>query len=303
MHFSFSRLSHFCWTAGKENIRLFRPRAQVFCVYYVCFVRNTLWSPRPAREAQSGTSGYERHSAIFTFLVLHMCTGVTNLPFASFYFIYLFLCFETLEVRDIGAAVHSIWRIFLLRAHSRGRMARKICILRTYAAPIHRTSFEEVRRISNLRGVLQLGRKECVCQKLEQHYINHKYYTKQRYMNQNRDIWTKTEIYEPKQRYINQNRDIWTKTEIYEPNKLTPYHLLLDSAPNLGPLICRWEINKFENCWYKSVRFLEVLKLLFQKFLNLSSSQWDMSGPVFGALSNNRWSGGTKSKINNNQNI
>ncbi len=25
-------------------------------------------------------------------------------------------------------------------------------------------------------------------------------------------------------------------------------HLLLDSAPNLGPLISRWEINKFENC-------------------------------------------------------
>ncbi len=25
------------------------------------------------------------------------------------------------------------------------------------------------------------------------------------------------------------------------------YHLLLDSAPNLGPLISRWEINKFEN--------------------------------------------------------
>jgi hypothetical protein len=41
--------------------------------------------------------------------------------------------------------------------------------------------------------------------------------------------------------------------------------LLLDSAPNLGPLISRWEINKFENCWYKIVRILEVLKLLFQQ--------------------------------------
>ncbi len=49
-------------------------------------------------------------------------------------------------------------------------------------------------------------------------------------------------------------------------------HLLLDSAPNLGPLISCWEINKLENCWYKSVRILEVLKLLFQQFLNLSSS-------------------------------
>jgi hypothetical protein len=27
-----------------------------------------------------------------------------------------------------------------------------------------------------------------------------------------------------------------------------PDHLLLDSAPNLGPLIYSWEINKFENC-------------------------------------------------------
>jgi hypothetical protein len=28
----------------------------------------------------------------------------------------------------------------------------------------------------------------------------------------------------------------------------TPNHLLLDSAPNLGPLISPWEINEFENC-------------------------------------------------------
>jgi hypothetical protein len=27
-----------------------------------------------------------------------------------------------------------------------------------------------------------------------------------------------------------------------------PVHLLLDSAPNLGPLISRWEITKFETC-------------------------------------------------------
>ncbi len=73
----------------------------------------------------------------------------------------------------------------------------------------------------------------------------------------------------------------------------TPDHLFLDSAPNLGPLISRWEINKFENCWYISVRILEVLKIWFQQFLNLSSSQRDMSGPVLGALSNNRWSWGS----------
>ncbi len=58
--------------------------------------------------------------------------------------------------------------------------------------------------------------------------------------------------------------------------------------PNLGPLISRWEIDKFENCWYKSVRILEVLKLLFPQFLNLSSSQRDMSGPKLGDVSNNR---------------
>jgi hypothetical protein len=72
---------------------------------------------------------------------------------------------------------------------------------------------------------------------------------------------------------------------------LSPNHLLLDSAPNLGPLISLWEINKFEDCWYKSVRILEVLKLLFQQSLNLSSSQRDMSCPILGDLSNNRWSG------------
>jgi hypothetical protein len=60
------------------------------------------------------------------------------------------------------------------------------------------------------------------------------------------------------------------------PSKIsTPDHLLLESAPNLGPLIPCWEINKFENCWYNNVRILGV---------------WDMSGPILGDLSNNRWS-------------
>ncbi len=53
-------------------------------------------------------------------------------------------------------------------------------------------------------------------------------------------------------------------------NKVPPDHVLLDSAPNL-----------------------EVLKLLFQQFLNLSTSQRDISGPILGALSNNRCPGGT----------
>ncbi len=75
---------------------------------------------------------------------------------------------------------------------------------------------------------------------------------------------------------------------------IPPDHRLLDSAPNLGPLISCWEhFNTFENCWYKGVRILEVLKLLFQQFLNLSSSQRDMSGPILADRSNNRWSGVT----------
>ncbi len=76
-----------------------------------------------------------------------------------------------------------------------------------------------------------------------------------------------------------------------ETKLVSPDHLLLDSAPNLAPLISRWEINKFKNCWYKSVRILEVLKIFFQQFLNLSSFQRGMSGPISGDLSNNRWLG------------
>ncbi len=85
----------------------------------------------------------------------------------------------------------------------------------------------------------------------------------------------------------------WNKIQQKHLRSCLPLdHLLLDSAPNLGPLISHWEINKFENCWYKSARILEVLQLLFRQFLNLWNSQWDMSGPILGALSNNRWSRG-----------
>ncbi len=75
-------------------------------------------------------------------------------------------------------------------------------------------------------------------------------------------------------------------------NYLLPDHPLLDSAPNFGPLISPWEINKFENCWYKKVRILKVLKILFQQFFIMSCSQKDMSGPMLGDLSNKMWSGG-----------
>jgi hypothetical protein len=78
------------------------------------------------------------------------------------------------------------------------------------------------------------------------------------------------------------------KSQFVFVSVIPPDHLLLDSAPNLGPLISRWEINKFENCLYKSIRILEVLKLFFMQFLNLSSSQRDMSGPILGDLSKDR---------------
>jgi hypothetical protein len=43
----------------------------------------------------------------------------------------------------------------------------------------------------------------------------------------------------------------------------------MDSAPISGPLIFRWEINKFEICWYKSVRILEILKLFFSAIFEI----------------------------------
>jgi hypothetical protein len=93
------------------------------------------------------------------------------------------------------------------------------------------------------------------------------------------------------------NAKTWTACSWLPLNWLkeyTPDHLFLDRrAPNLRPLISRLEMNKFKNCWYKSVRFLEVLKLLFLRFLNLSNSQRDMSGPRLGTMSKNRRSGGT----------
>ncbi len=72
-----------------------------------------------------------------------------------------------------------------------------------------------------------------------------------------------------------------------------PDHLLLDSVPNIGPLISCWELEKFKNCWNKiSIRTSKSLTLLYQQFSNLLISQRDISGPRLGALSNNRWSGG-----------
>jgi hypothetical protein len=52
-------------------------------------------------------------------------------------------------------------------------------------------------------------------------------------------------------------------------------HLLLDRSPNIGPLIPRWELDKFKNCWNKSFRTSKILTLLYQQFWNLLISKRD----------------------------
>ncbi len=69
-----------------------------------------------------------------------------------------------------------------------------------------------------------------------------------------------------------------------------PDHLFLDRSPNIGPLISRWELDKFKNCWNKSFSTSKILATLYHQFSNLLISKRDMSGPRLGALSNNRWS-------------
>ncbi len=77
---------------------------------------------------------------------------------------------------------------------------------------------------------------------------------------------------------------------------IPPDHLLLDRSPNIGPLLSRWELDKFKNYWNKIA--FEPLEFwhLYQQFSNWLNSQRDMSGPRSGALYNNRWSGGTELK-------
>ncbi len=89
---------------------------------------------------------------------------------------------------------------------------------------------------------------------------------------------------------IHKRHEVYADKLTYEA--LPPDRLLLDSAPNHGPLISCWELDKLENCWNKSFRSSRILKLLYQQFPNLLISQRDMSGPRLGALANKRWSGG-----------
>jgi hypothetical protein len=74
----------------------------------------------------------------------------------------------------------------------------------------------------------------------------------------------------------------------------TPDSLLLDRSPNIGPLISRWELDKFKNCWNNSFRTSKILTLLYQQFSNLLIFQRDKSGLRLGALSNDWWSRGKK---------
>jgi hypothetical protein len=85
----------------------------------------------------------------------------------------------------------------------------------------------------------------------------------------------------------------WQQLVVGLPWKIPHDHLLLDSVPNIGPLISRWELDEFKICWNKSSRPSKILTLLYQQFSNLFISQRDMSGPRLGTLSNNRWLGGT----------
>ncbi len=82
---------------------------------------------------------------------------------------------------------------------------------------------------------------------------------------------------------------------IHSVRRYPPDHLSLDRSPNIGPLISRWELDKFKNSGNKSFRTSKILTLLYQQFSNLLIllvPQRDMSGPRLGALSNN-----TKSSI------
>jgi hypothetical protein len=84
----------------------------------------------------------------------------------------------------------------------------------------------------------------------------------------------------------------WVKDATIGATSVPPDHLLLDRSPNIEPLISRWKLGKFKNCWNKSFRTSKILTLLYQQFLNLLISRQDMSGPRLRTLSNNMWSGG-----------
>jgi hypothetical protein len=75
---------------------------------------------------------------------------------------------------------------------------------------------------------------------------------------------------------------------LYE--RVPPDHLLLDSAPNLGPLIFRWEIDKFENFRHKCQDFRGSKAFVSANFW-ICQVPNEIRVVHIGDLSNKRWSG------------
>jgi hypothetical protein len=70
----------------------------------------------------------------------------------------------------------------------------------------------------------------------------------------------------------------------YELVVRAPDNLLLDRCPNIGPLISRWERDKFKNCWNKSFTTSKILTLLYQQFSNLLISHRDEWSKISGTV-------------------
>jgi hypothetical protein len=153
--------------------------------------------------------------------------------------------------------------------------------------PFQATDYPHIGGQSIARKVLSFENQECLIPRLTQ-------------LSSNRTSWFSSWIVYTRLNSFKTNERLWVNSIRWlssnigvvpsQSDLVPPDHLLLDSSPNLRPLISCWEINKFENWWYKSVRNLEVLKLLFPQFLKFSSFQRDMSGPKLEDMSKNRWS-------------
>ncbi len=51
--------------------------------------------------------------------------------------------------------------------------------------------------------------------------------------------------------------------------RVPPDHLFLGRSPNIGPLIFRWDLDKFKNCWNKSFRTSKIVTRVCQQFFEL----------------------------------
>ncbi len=77
-------------------------------------------------------------------------------------------------------------------------------------------------------------------------------------------------------RWWSKNCNLHKTKRLPKTKILPPDPLLLDRSPNIGPLISRWELDKFKTCRNKSFRTSKTLKLLYQQFPNLLISQQDI---------------------------